>query len=289
MRVILFFNNLKGLSTFKILKKNKIKIIKIFLSNKYLNENVKKKLNQYKEKYEIIKNINSINLIKKIEKLSSDLNIIAGFPYIFPRKLIHIPKYGTINLHSGPLPKYRGGSPLNWQIINNEKYIGLCVIKINEKIDSGFMITKDKFKLKNNHTIKDVHAIVNKKFENLVLKAIKYLKINKKFIKISKTNSNYFKQRKPQDGQIIWDKMNNLQVFNLVRAVTKPYPGAFSYYNKKKVLIFKVKTSSKKISGMPGKIEFLNNKKYVKCYKSSIQLIKIHPKIVKKGFFYYKV
>mgnify|MGYP003714978311 CR=1 FL=1 len=85
--------------------------------------------------------------------------------------MIHIPKYGTINLHSGPLPKSRGGSPLNWQIINNENDIGLCVIKINEKIDSGFMITKDKFKLKNNHTIKDGHAIVNKKFENLVLKA----------------------------------------------------------------------------------------------------------------------
>ena len=58
----------------------------------------------------------SSTLIIDIPALSSPF-IIAGFSTIFKKNLIDIPKKGTINLHAGRLPKYRGGSPLNWQIM----------------------------------------------------------------------------------------------------------------------------------------------------------------------------
>ena len=60
---------------------------------------------------------------------------MCGFPYILKKKLFNIPKLGT--LKKGALPHYKGGSPLNWQIINGERKIGLSIIKINQKIDDG--------------------------------------------------------------------------------------------------------------------------------------------------------
>ena len=148
MRIILFFNNFKGIYVYRALKRKNYKILKIFLSYKNLNRKIIKELNKNKINYQIIrrKKFNSLNL--EIKKLSPDLNIIAGFPYIFPKKLISTAKLGTINLHSGALPNYRGGSPLSWQIINNEKFIKFAIIKINKGIDTGNIIVNDKFKLK---------------------------------------------------------------------------------------------------------------------------------------------
>ena len=66
------------------------------------------------------------------------------FPYIFNKELLDTPKHGSINLHGGRLPKYRGGSPLNWQIINNEKYIGISIIQMDEGIDTGPILLEKK-------------------------------------------------------------------------------------------------------------------------------------------------
>ena len=77
-------------------------------------------------------------------------------------------KYGLLNCHAGKLPEYRGGSPLNWQIINNEKYFGISVIKINKDIDKGDIVKEKKFKLYTKYTIKDLHKIANNNFPILI-------------------------------------------------------------------------------------------------------------------------
>ena len=75
----------------------------------------------------------------------------------FPKELINAAKKNVINLHAGPLPEYRGGSPLNWQMINGENYIGISVIKMTKGLDSGPIYEKAKFKLKDKYNISDVH------------------------------------------------------------------------------------------------------------------------------------
>ena len=70
------------------------------------------------------------------------------------------------------MPKYRGGSPLNWQIINGEKYIGISILKTEEKIDSGEIIIEKKFLLKENYNIKKVHEIANKYFPKIRFKLL---------------------------------------------------------------------------------------------------------------------
>ena len=79
----------------------------------------------------------------------------------------------------GPLPKYRGGSPLNWQIINGEKYIGISLIKMNEGIDEGLILKEKKLFTKKEDDIQTVHNKVNKLFPNLLASLLKEV-FNKK-------------------------------------------------------------------------------------------------------------
>ena len=146
-----------------------------------------------------------------------------------------------INLHGGKLPKYRGGSPLSWQIINNEKKIGLSVIKINEKIDEGEIIIEKSFKNLKTDTILEAQKKSFKIFVKLTTDAIKILEKRKKLKKQKKSNS-YFFQRSDKDSKINW-KINAKDVYNFIRAISYPYKGAYSYFFKNKIRIFKSKIS----------------------------------------------
>ena len=115
-KIALFYNNLRGHYLFEKLQSQGYQITKI-IAKKNLNHQILKKSKNHK----IIKNLKSKKFLKFIHTNDFDVFILAGFPYIFSPKLISLPKFGIINLHGGKLPKYRGGSPLSWQIINDEK------------------------------------------------------------------------------------------------------------------------------------------------------------------------
>tara|TARA_B100000963_G_C22634875_1_gene677060 strand:+ start:3699 stop:4583 length:885 start_codon:yes stop_codon:yes gene_type:complete len=275
--VILFFNNLRGLEVLNyLLKKKDIKILKIILAEKYLNKEILKKIKNKIKKINIhILNKNKLNSKNKIFNIKTDLFILCGFPYILKKELFNIPKFGTLNLHAGPLPNYRGGSPLNWQIINGERKIGLSIIKINTKIDGGSLINQKFFKLKKNQDIKDVHKIANKIFPEMLYRSIRKITCFKKpFIKKNNYLSKYYKQRTYKDGQIFWRKFDNKRIYNLVRAITTPYPGAFTYNSeRKKIIILKVSISKKKLSQLKlGQVLKNNNHIFIKTRNGTIQV-----------------
>ena len=275
-KIALFYNNLRGYYLFQRLIIEGYQITNI-LAKKNLNPEVLNKCKADK----IIKNLKSLDFLKFIKKENFDIFILAGFPYIFPKKLISIPKFGVINLHGGKLPKYRGGSPLSWQIINDEKKIGLSVIKINKKIDQGEIITKDSFKNIKSDTIFEVQKKSFKIFPRLTLKALKILEKGKKLKKQNKSNS-YFAQRSDKDSKINWN-LNAKNVYNFIRAITYPYNGAFAYFLKVKVRIYQSKISNYS----PKKVEignlFFDKKKnlYLKCKINSIKILKSKPNLKK--------
>ena len=145
----------------------------------------------------------------------SDVGIVCGFPYIFKKNLLKLSKYGIINCHAGKLPKYRGGSPLNWQIINNEKFFGLSIIKIDENIDTGEIIEEKKFKLLKKYNINDLHKIANNHFPRMVIKSLSKLRRNIKFKKQSIKNFSYFKQRNQKDSELDFNKVS-LKKYNFI-------------------------------------------------------------------------
>jgi len=88
-------------------------------------------------------NLTDPDFIKQIKELNPALIVVVAFRKL-PRILYEIPKHGTINLHASLLPDYRGAAPINWCLINNEKFTGVSIIKINEKIDYGKIFMQEK-------------------------------------------------------------------------------------------------------------------------------------------------
>ena len=139
MNYLTFINGDRGIFVLK-------KLIKLKKYNPqgiiYCKKNLKKKLNVFSKKINKIylEDINSLKSEKILKGLKTDIFLIAGYPQILKKKIFSIPKVVAVNLHGGPLPSYRGGSPLNWQIINGKKNIGVSLVKINSKIDGGKII-----------------------------------------------------------------------------------------------------------------------------------------------------
>ena len=268
MKIAIFFNNYRGLKVLeRLLKKNYL--VDVYLTKTNLNKEILKKI---KKKFTIIKKLD-FKIVSKIKENKYDLLVVAGWPLIFSKELINAAKYGTINLHAGRLPHYRGGSPLNWQIIEGKKTIYISIIKMVKKIDAGPVYMSKKIMIKRNENINDLYNKVNKLYPNMVLEVIQKIKKNIKPRRQILKFRRYLKQRTDEDGKIQWKKMTNYQVFNFVRAITSPYPGAF-YFNKgKKLRLLSCKISKSKQIIKPGSILMKSNSKLIGCQKGSIQVI----------------
>ena len=88
----------------------------------------------FKEKKEI-------NLIKKME---CDILIVAAYGIILPKEILSIPKFGALNIHASLLPRWRGAAPIQRAIINQDETIGVSIMKIQEKLDSGPVLISKK-------------------------------------------------------------------------------------------------------------------------------------------------
>ena len=271
LKIVIFFNNKKGLYIYEKIKK-KYLFLNIVLSKKKLNFNVFKTLKKRREKIILINKFDN-KVLKLLKKIKADIFLVCGFPLIFPKEMFDLSKYGIINCHSGVLPKYRGGSPLNWQIINNEKKFGISIIKMNRYIDRGNILFEKKFKLRKTYNINDLHRISNKHFSNNIPKSINLLCRGNKGKKQKEKYSNYFRQRKATDSLINWKRMTSLMVYNFIRALIDPFPNAYSFYKNSKIEFKKAKIANLKLNLKPGEFLKKKNKTFVKCKKGYLEIL----------------
>ena len=272
--IVVFINGERGLETISELIKNKIKIDKVVLSSGFKPTSFFE--NHVNLNNENTKDVNSPDFINKLSNLKPDIFIVAGFPQIFSKKLLSLPSKLTINQHAGLLPKYRGGSPLNWQIINGEKNIGISLIKMDEGIDSGEIISEESFLLDNHENIYDAHLKTNKLFAQMTIKALNLLRQNKLVFKEQEEkNAIYWHQRGPIDGKIFWKESKARDIINLIRAITSPYPGAYTFKKNLKIIIFSAIIPEIKIKGNPGRVLYIQGKgPYIICRDRAILLKK---------------
>jgi len=210
-----------------------------------------------------------------LTNLKPDLAVIAGFSQRISATLLRLPRLTTINLHAGKLPQYRGGSPLNWQLINDEKFAWCSVIEASERFDEGPVLMEHPIELNDQKTIADLHKEANLIFRDLAVKAAKALAEGnvKKREQIHK-DAVYWHQRNDGDGCIDWGSMKARQIFNFVRALTRPYPGAFSYLDGEIVRIWEVQIVKEVLTGSPGRIVHIQGEgPLVICADQAVKIV----------------
>lgn len=202
-------------------------------------------------------NINHPLWVAKIKKMNPDFIFSFYYRDMVGKDILGIPAKGCINLHGSLLPKYRGRCPLNWAVINGEKETGVTLHYMTAKPDNGDILAQEKFAIGANDTAKDVHMNATRAAAKLLKAALpKLRKGTLKAVKQDEKKATYFGGRKPEDGAIDWGKTAS-EVRNLVRGVTRPYPGAFSFLGEKKYIFWDV-SETRGAKAFPGTVLSVN-------------------------------
>ena len=85
---------------------------------------------------------NNPEFIDEIKKLNADIAVVVVYGKILPKEFLDLFKLGVINVHPSLLPKYRGSAPIQWAIINGDEKTGVCIMYLDEGMDSGDIILK---------------------------------------------------------------------------------------------------------------------------------------------------
>lgn len=175
-----------------------------------------------------------------IKELNLDLILVLGWYYMLPKSTRELSKYGAWGIHASLLPKYAGGAPLNWAIINGEKETGVTLFRMDDGVDDGDIIAQKSFSIEYEDTIKEVYDKATISSKEILLDVFKDIE-NIKFIPQNKSKIEIYPQRNHSDGEIDLTKTSE-DIYNFIRAQSSPYPGAFiKTIDGKKLIIEKVR------------------------------------------------
>lgn len=198
---------------------------------------------------------NSEACLGEIAAAGAETGVLAGFSRIVRRPFLDTLPRGCLNLHAGRLPEYRGSSPLNWALINGEDAVTLSVILVDEGVDTGDVVAERRFPVESGDTIVDLHRIANEAFPALLVEALRGIAAGTAAPRRQDPGcARYFPLRFPDDGLILWDLLTAMQVHNRVRALTDPYPGAFTFHRGRKFRLLVSEPAEPPFIGEPGRI-----------------------------------
>jgi UDP-4-amino-4-deoxy-L-arabinose formyltransferase / UDP-glucuronic acid dehydrogenase (UDP-4-keto-hexauronic acid decarboxylating) len=178
--------------------------------------------------------------IRKIREFNPDVIFSFYYRNMVGSAILEIPPAGCLNLHGSLLPKYRGRCPINWVLLNGENKTGVTLHYMKPRPDNGDIVCQKKIKISDDDTAKSLYKKALKASSMMLDEILPQITAGSApRYPQDHSEATYYGQRSPKDGEILWIKTAN-EVRNLVRAVTLPYPGAFSYAGDKKCLFWKV-------------------------------------------------
>ncbi len=206
--------------------------------------------------YKKFRKINKQENIDLIKQINPDYIFVIGLSQLISKDLINLARKGAIGFHPTPLPKYRGRAAIVWQILLGVKETKCSLFFIDEGMDSGDILGQEPYTIGGNDYASEVLVKCNEAFKRLLKKILPKLMMGDiESIKQNEEEATYLLKRSPEDGCIDWSYPSE-KIQRLVRAVSKPYPGAFTYYNGiSKVIFWKADyLTNNQYHGIPGQI-----------------------------------
>jgi len=218
-------------------------------------------------------NVNDSKWASMIREIGPDIIFSFYYRKMIPGAILDIPRIGAFNLHGSLLPRYRGRCPVNWVMIAGEEETGVTLHDMIEKPDAGDVVAQKKVAIAFEDDVLSVYIKMVKAARELMRDILPNLAAGT-FTRIPQSGiPSYFGGRKPEDGIIDWGK-DALSIYNLTRAVTHPYPGAFTYLDGKKLLIWKAYPENTAVEAPAGKI-ISEDPLTVKAGKGSLRLVSV--------------
>ncbi|MCF7887210.1 MAG: methionyl-tRNA formyltransferase [Candidatus Omnitrophica bacterium] len=197
---------------------------------------------------------NSLEIKNKIKDVAPDVIISSDWETWISPGLTALAKKGAINVHDALLPKYAGFSPVNWAVINGEKFAGVTVHYIEEAFDQGKIILQEEVPIEEDDTVIEVLEKIFEKTPEITLKSLDLIEKDKVEAKEQDlSQASFYHKILEEDCEINWHSSPRA-VYNFIRALSDPFPNAFTYFQGQKLKIKKASNTNKVYCGIPGRL-----------------------------------
>ena len=215
-------------------------------------------------------NLNSDEELKIFKELSPDIVVVVAYGQIISKNFLNIAKFGFINIHASLLPKWRGAAPIQRAIMNGDKKIGVSIMKIEEKLDSGPVLASKEIELDQNATHGEIEKKLSVMGANLLVENLKRLERgNSKFIGQVHSEATYAKKIDKDETKINWS-LDATKVLAHIHGLS-PSPGAWFEYENERFKVLRAKIST--VNGKPSYV--LDDNLTVACKSNSIQILEL--------------
>ncbi|BBE08626.1 uridine 5''-diphospho--(4-deoxy-4-formamido-l-arabinose)synthase(formyltransferase)protein [Mycoavidus cysteinexigens] len=211
---------------------------------------------------------NSSELSAAVRAANPDFIFSFYYRHMLSPELLALARHGAFNMHGSLLPKYRGRVPVNWAILHGETETGATLHEMTAKPDAGAIVAQTAVPILPDDTATQVFDKVTVAAEQTLWNSLPAL-LSGKAPRLPNilANGSYFGGRKPEDGRINW-RQPAQTIYNLIRAVAPPYPGAFTEIEGKRLVIARARLApSEPLSGanLPLGLQIVDNTLFGLC------------------------
>lgn len=208
----------------------------------------------------------------EVRSQKSEVNIVAQYGLIIPPNILNAPAFGTVNVHTSLLPKYRGASPIQSALINGETKTGVTIMLMDEGLDTGPILLQKEIAIEQD----DTYETLEKKLASLGLHALmeavpQYVEGKLKSTPQDDSKATTCRKLSRDDGKIDWNKSAQ-EIYNLYRGLT-PWPGVWTNFDAKRLKLLNIKPANKTIKA--GQVMVENGKIYVGCGKGAVEILEL--------------
>ncbi len=197
--------------------------------------------------------VNTPEWIEKIAAMQPDLILSVYYRHMIGTAILAIPALGAFNLHGSLLPKFRGRAPINWAVLHGETRLGMTLHRMVRRADAGAIVDQEGVAISPRDTAEQAFRKVLPCARIVLARQIDHLLAGTATETAQdEAQATYFGGRKPEDGRIDWARPAT-EIFNLIRAVTDPYPGAFTETGGARLMVWWAELAPDH-SGAPGEI-----------------------------------
>ncbi|MBH3284443.1 bifunctional UDP-4-amino-4-deoxy-L-arabinose formyltransferase/UDP-glucuronic acid oxidase ArnA [Serratia marcescens] len=192
--------------------------------------------------------------VDRIRALQPDVIFSFYYRHMLSDEILSLAPQGGFNLHGSLLPRYRGRAPVNWALVNGETETGATLHKMVKRPDAGDIVGQQKVAIADSDTALTLHKKVLEAAQIVLKEQLPKLKNGTAtFTRQDESQASYFGRRRAAHGEILWHKSAQ-EINNLVRAVTEPYPGAFSYLGQRQLIVWRSRVLDTQHDKQPGTV-----------------------------------
>lgn len=208
-----------------------------------------------------ISNVNHAEVLEKIRAIAPDYSFVIGWSQICRKEFLAIARVGSIGYHPAALPKNRGRAVIPWTILQDCSETGSTLFWMDEGADSGDILCQETFSVAADETAETLYQKHCESFERMFKQSVADLKAERGQRQVQNhLLATYCAKRIAADGLIDWS-LPAADVWRLIRAVGKPYPGAFTFYRGQKLTIWTADfVGEAPYCGLPGQIQKLDER-----------------------------